>query len=242
MKRYRSTWVRLSNFIDSLRVRVMKLLREEVVVIGDSHAAVFRHHSIRTGFPRYVFNVVAVTGATVSGLKNPNSKTQAMPVFMDRIKRSRAKTTIVLLGEVDTGFVIWYRAEKHHASVDAMLESAITNYQSLLATIGDDSKVICISAPLPTIRDGQDWGAVANARKDVKATQLERTKLTQEFNGRMEAYCLQNGFTYLSFDRESIGENGLVADRLLNVNAADHHYAAEPYATMIKAKLIEVLH
>ena len=240
--RFRKTIQRVTHAIDAISVAILRLFREEVVVIGDSHAAVFREKNLRRRFVRHVFSVTAVTGATVSGLENPNSKTQAMPLFMRRIQCSRANTTIVLLGEVDTGFVIWYRAEKHQTSVEAMLEKAIANYQNLLSTVGADSRVICISAPLPTIRDGQDWGAVANARKDVKATQLERTNLTLKFNRSMEEFCSQNGFIYLSFDQESLGNNGLVSPHLLNNDAADHHYATDRYAEMIADKLSMVMH
>ena len=103
----------------------------------------------------------------------------------------------------------------------------------LLLEISKKSRVICISAPLPTIRDGNDWGDVANARKHVSASQRERTALTLLFNGRMQEFCERRGFTYLSFDAASLGDDGLVDPRLLNANSSDHHYDRERYADMI---------
>ena len=222
---------------DYLYQRYRKLFYEEIIVLGDSHALVFRHSLLRTYFPNYFFRVVTVGGATVSGLKNPNSKTQALPIFMNHINNSKAKTAIVLLGEVDTGFVIWYRAEKYKTQVLEMLETAWTNYQQLLSELSRTHRVICISTPLPTIKDGQDWGEIANARSDVEATQLQRTKLTIQFNSGMRGFCERNAMTYLSFDEESIGQDGLVDSRLLNSNSNDHHYATSVYAEMIIHKL-----
>lgn len=210
---------------------------KEVLVLGDSHAKVFTAKRFKSAFPYHFFNIIKVAGATVSGLQNPNSKTQALPKFMDNLKKSTARTTIVLLGEVDVGFVIWYRAEKFKTPVDPNLEEAIVNYQKLLRTIAEKSHVICLSAPLPTIQDGQDWGEIANARKSIQSTQLQRTELTIQFNKRMQDFCETNGFIYLSFDDESLGENGLVNQYLINSEPNDHHYDTEKYADMIINKL-----
>lgn len=214
-----------------------KRIYQEILVLGDSHATVFRHTEFRKQFRRHFFTVVSVPGATVSGFKNPNSKTQALPNFTNNYECSSAKTTVVLLGEVDTGFVIWYRAEKHSASVEDMLDQAVENYQGLLKAIAKKSRVICISTPLPTIQDGQDWGEIADARKAVKATQTERTHLTLQFNRRMRDFCDLNGYSFLSFDEESLGPNGVVKASLLNANPYDHHYDDAKYATMLIGKL-----
>lgn len=215
----------------------MRLFRREILVLGDSHSYVFNQESLQKSFPKYVFRVVAVHGATVSGLENPNSKTQALPIFINHCKKSRAQTALVLLGEVDTGFVIWYRAEKYNTSVEQMLSKALENYQRFLKTLSERFRVICISAPLPTIQDGQDWGEVANARKDVKATQLQRTELTIQFNKLMQGYCEAHQIPYLSLDRETLGANGLVDDQLLNSDVTDHHYDMSKYANLITDKL-----
>jgi hypothetical protein len=218
-----------------------KFFLEEVLVLGDSHADVFSHKKFTDHFQNKFFNVVWVGGATVSGLTNPKSKSQALPIFREYIKKTTAATTIVLLGEVDTGFVIWYRANKYITTVSIMLDMAINNYQNLILEISKKSCVVCISAPLPTIRDENDWGEVADARKEVKATQLERTELTVLFNKRMQGFCEANGFNYLSFDNESIGEDGLIRAELYSADPYDHHYDFEKYADMIIKKLKDFL-
>lgn len=142
----------------------------EILVLGDSHSPVFNHPLFKEKFPNLFFNVLTVIGATASGLENPNSTTQAYPVFRKAVGQTAAQQVIVMLGEIDTGFVIWYRAEKHQESVSAMMDKAITSYSRFLTELKMRFEVVCISAPLPTIQDGNDWGDIANARREVTAS------------------------------------------------------------------------
>jgi hypothetical protein len=221
--------------------RMKRLFRTEILVLGDSHATVFSHKLFKATFPKYFFDVVSVGGATVSGLDNPNSKTRALPIFRKALKRSKALTVIVMLGEVDTGFVIWYRAERNNSPVDVMAERAIQNYRQLLNELSNDFRVICISTPLPTIQDGQNWGEIANLRKKVQASQFQRTQLTHTFNQKIKEYCEQINISCVMLDGESLGEDGLVKKELLNSNANDHHYDFDKYAIMIISRLKGVL-
>jgi hypothetical protein len=234
--------ISLKNWIFSrYQIWLKQLKLTEIIVIGDSHASVFKQDIFKSSFPKYFFYIVSIGGATVSGLTNPNSKTQALPIFRSKIESSKAKVAIVLLGEVDTGFVIWYRAEKYQTSVEPMLKMAVENYQNLLLEISKKASIICISTPLPTIEDDNDWGDIANARKEVKATQLQRTDLTLEFNQLMQTFCEENDLTYISLDRDSLGENGLVDSSLLNENCNDHHYNEKKYADLIIERLKPLL-
>lgn len=208
-----------------------------VLIIGDSHVAVFLNKHLRRAFPNWYFKVSMVGGATASGLENPNSKTQAYKIFRNSILSTPADKTIMLLGEVDTGFVIWYRAEKYGASVEEMLGRAVDNYVRLIQEAKGNSEIICISTPLPTISDNQDWGEVANERKNIRASQKERTELTLLFNKKMREKCLSMGATFISLDRESQGEDGLVKRSLLNSDPSDHHYEQSRYAEILVSKL-----
>ena len=223
-----------------LRKRLNLLLRwfskavgKEVLVLGDSHALIFNDYKFRLALPQWFLNVVSVGGATISGFSNLTSKTQAYPQFIEGVKRSNAETVIVLLGEVDTGYVIWYRAEKHHESVDIMLEHTIKNYQSFLLEIAKSKNVICISSPLPTIKDGCPLGEVAKARQCVTASQKERTNLTIKFNSNIKLFCNDNQITYVDLDTTCLGDNGIVCDWLLNPNPYDHHYDKAAYRNLL---------
>jgi hypothetical protein len=209
------------------------ILLSEILVLGDSHAQVFTHKLFGKVFPEYFFNIVKVDGATVSGLDNPNSRSQTLPIFKEAIKHSKASTAIVLLGEVDVGFVIWYKAERDNIGIRETMGHVIQNYMQLLADLSTRFKVICISTPLPTIQDGNDWGGVANLRKVVKASQIQRTQLTLSFNRSIQNYCQQIAVSYIMLDEESLGEDGLVKRDLLNSDTNNHHYNIDKYAALI---------
>jgi hypothetical protein len=210
----------------------------EILVLGDSHAQIFSSQLMQMQFPHVNFSVVAVDGATVSGLPNPNSVTQSMPRFEAAMLGSTAQKVIVMLGEVDVGFVIWYRAQKYAESIRSMLMDTVVKYEHLLLRIASNSEVICISAPLPTIQDGIPWGGdVANARKEVVATQFEKTVLTQLFNAHMHFFCIQSGMQYVLLDQDSMGESGLIKESLRNKNRGDHHYDASEHVQLLTKHL-----
>ncbi|MFU8787622.1 MAG: SGNH/GDSL hydrolase family protein [Methylobacter sp.] len=214
---------------------------QEILVLGDSHSPIFNHPLFKETFPDLHFNVVTVIGATASGLENPNSKTMAYPIFRAALKKTAAKQIITMLGEVDTGFVIWYRAQKYQESVAAMMDKAISSYARFLVEINGGFDVICISAPLPTIQDGNDWGDIANARREVTASQAERTALTLEFNRTMQSFCQQNGIRYLMLDAISLGEHSIVKADLLNADSNDHHYDPHQYSRLLVGGLTGLL-
>ncbi|TAN66746.1 MAG: SGNH/GDSL hydrolase family protein [Methylobacter sp.] len=214
---------------------------QEILVLGDSHTPIFNHVLFKEKFPNQFFNVLTVVGATASGLENPNSKTKAYPIFREVIKQSTAKQVIVMLGEVDTGFVIWYRAQKYQESIVAMMDKAVTSYSRFLLELTMRFEVVCISTPLPTIQDNNDWGDVANARREVTASQVERTALTLKFNRIMQQFCAQNNIRYIMLDSVSLGERGIVKAELLNNDCSDHHYDPEPYSRLLVERLAEVI-
>tara|TARA_A100001015_G_scaffold275100_1_gene332085 strand:+ start:751 stop:1524 length:774 start_codon:yes stop_codon:yes gene_type:complete len=212
-----------------------------ILVIGDSHASVFDQWCMRMRFPKTNFIMGNVQGATVSGLENPNSKTQAKQFFLKMLNEKKYTCVIIQIGEVDTGFVIWYRASKYVVDVQEMYDIAVLNYKKLIEEASLHGTVIVISTPLPTIADDNLWGEVANARKEVRTSQIERTKLTLDFNQEIREFCLNSQVTYISLDNESLGDNGVVKNELKNENSCDHHYSHEKYVNILAPKLKEIL-
>lgn len=213
--------------------------RTEVLVLGDSHARILQ--ASRRAVAGYYFRTVSVGGATVSGINNPNSVTQAMPIFKDALSRYKGTYCVLFLGEVDTGFVIWYRADKRDLSVDEVFEQTITNYSNFIKSIPDHIKVICVSAPLPTIKDGQDWGEVANQRRAVTASRKDRTQLTQKLNERMADLATKEGFYHINLDAHSLGADGILREDLLNEDPHDNHYEVSAYQDMLLPRLEKIL-
>ncbi len=211
------------------RLRAILAGRSEILVLGDSHARIFRRKELTSKFPKLYFDVLSVGGATISGINNPNSKTQALPRFRKKISKSGAEKVILILGEVDVGFVIWLK----RGGVEKSYRDALRNYYSFVGSLSDKFSVICISVPLPTIKDEARFGEVANARKEVTASQMDRTRLTVMFNNEIEEFCVKNGHIFINLDPLSSGEDGLVDRRLLNVDETDHHYNDVEYARLL---------
>jgi hypothetical protein len=216
-----------------------RILIKKILVLGDSHSHVFNYLKIRNFLYAYRFNVFAVGGATASGLENPNTKTDSYKIYHQALQNESYHCVLTMLGEVDTGFVIWYRCQKKEISLEESIEKTINTYCNFLNKI-QSSKVV-ISAPLPTIRDNQDWGEIANLRKEVIATQKERTELTLLFNSRMEKFCISNSIKYLNLDQFVLGHDGLIKGEYYSQDKNDHHYDMISFKKLLAEKLKKYL-
>ncbi len=208
--------------------------REHVLCLGDSHIEVMRHVRV----PGVRFRVVAVPGATASGANNPNSETQALPTFLRALRSAkRWQHILIQLGEVDCGFVIWHRAARHGLSIEDQLQETLASYGALIsrAAACSDHAVLVMSAPAPTITDDpHDWGEVANLRKEVGASQAERTLLTRRFNEGVEQMCGRLGAVFIDATTGHIDEStGLVSPDFRRPSGINHHLADAPYARLI---------
>jgi len=221
---------------------VTSIYKERVLVLGDSHAGVFKNKIFRKKIRKIYFNVVSVGGATVSGLKNPNSVTNAFEIFTAALSKYKGKVVIVMLGEVDTGFTIWFYAEKHGCDIDESYGKACENYKAFLLSIRDKFNVLVISAALPSIEDGSFLGEVSNLRKSIKASQKEKIELTIRFNQEIERFSMGNCMDYLNLDSDCLDSTGeRLREIYLNNNPADHHYNQDEYANLITSKLVSPL-
>ncbi len=95
----------------------------KILVLGDSHCDIFRYCNIKQN--DIYFDVHNVGGATAQGSVNPNSNTNALNIFRNKIhkiNKTDYKYVIINLGEVDCGFVIWYRKKKYNISTEEQLK------------------------------------------------------------------------------------------------------------------------
>ena len=211
--------------------------------IGDSHVQNFRYLAQEYLLPRTDLRFCVVQGATNMGLANPHSQTQAMPIFMEYLNKVAPSDYVAFcLGEVDCGFVIWYRADKHGTSVKDQFELSLKNYFGLIDKYLEKvatHKVIICSTPLPTIPDHQlVRGEVANKRLSISATQKQRTDLTLEYNHRLQDFCKKRGLQYLDMDYATLDKrSGLVSEDFLNKDPLNHHLEPEKLAPLIVDKL-----
>lgn len=211
-----------------------------VLVVGDSHAYVFNSKKLRKYTPDIKWDVVAVAGATLSGLSNPNSKTQAMPLFVKALEEKKADAIVFQLGEVDLGFVIYYRSEKEGVDVQEAAMKALNNYKLLVSSAAGKGEAIILSTCLPTISDSS-CGDVAHARSSITADQAERTRLTLWFNRELSVWCRAQNISFVDLDRHVLAGDGLVSDYYKNRNPLDHHYNPVRFFDLLESELFPVI-
>lgn len=168
-----------------------------------------------------------VPGATAVGLRNPNSLTDALNIYRNALaKQERDAHVLLHLGEVDCGFVIWWRAMKYGETVNRQLKESLLAYTNFVLDVrGLGFEKICVTgASLPTIRDGVDFGEVANKRAEISVDLKSRTKLTLEYNAALKTFASRSSFHYFDISAAVLDRSqGVVSDYFRNCSAADHH-------------------
>lgn len=221
--------------------KIVQKLLVKYFVFGDSHVEVFQYIEKENLKPFFIFDVTMVGGATAQGMRNPNSKTNALQVFLEKINNLPTGSRLIFqLGEVDTGFVMWYRAQKYNESVEKQLEETISTYFGFIDKIINlgFKKIKIISAPLPTIEDNQDWGEVANARKEIKASKKQRTELTLRYNDILKENCKNRRIEFIDCNDSLYDKNtGYINDKFINKDKLNHHLDLKEYSKIILKKL-----
>lgn len=237
--------VRKSVFDSELMRTTLEFLGAKTIhCLGDSHVNGFGYISREYIWLRSIFRVLKVDGATAYGLANPNSQTNALMIFREYQRSVRSEDDILFcLGEVDCGFLMWYRATKYQTSVIEQFNLSIMNYLNFLDDISEGRRgnILVYSVPLPTIKDGQDWGEVANKRREVQASMKDRTDITLSYNAKLREHCKSSGYLFLDIQRYILDSNtGLIRESFINKNPLDHHISLEEVGPLLRAELKKV--
>lgn len=194
-----------------------------VYYLGDSHVRYFRRADRLGLLMPHEVSGIEVGGATAVGMRNPN----AIGRFREWIRDKPRESIITIhLGEVDCGFVIWYRAAKYDESVDSQMNQSIEAYFEFVDELLDAGfeRIIVTAATLPTITDNDQVGEVAIKRGSITATQLQRTELTLRYNRLLEENALHRGLPFADISSHVLDPlTGLVDNRMRNPNPEDHH-------------------
>ena len=137
---------RWKNFID--RNRQTPIL----YCIGDSHNELFEYIQKENLIPTTI-RCVTVQGATIFGLANPNSKTNALPIFKKELLNAPPHSNLtIILGEIDCGFLIWLRSQKNGTRLEDEMNESIRRYKDFLLWIKslNLNKIIVVSVPPQT--------------------------------------------------------------------------------------------
>jgi len=195
-------------------------------IVGDSHVSAFRNASHR-GLIDYPCKITDVGGATAVGLRNPNSLTDAIGHFKKALLPPAVGTIpVIQIGEVDCGFVIWYRSARYNESVAIQLEQAVAAYFAFVNTLiaSGHNAIVISGATLPTIMDGQDWSEIANARREVTATLVQRTDLTLLYNEKLRVGAEVRGLPFIDIAHYVLDtKTHTISDFFRHPDLADHH-------------------
>jgi len=214
---------------------------EVVTVLGDSHALVFRAIARQHLVPKTWFDLVVVRGATARGLINPNSATDARRRFHAALRPvPRTRKTVVMLGEVDCGFLVWHRSQERGTSVDAELDQSLRAHTDFLDGLLESGRrrLCVVSAIVPTVWDYATWAGLSNRRKEVRAGIHERTAATVAYNARLRAWADARDVPYLDLDRVTLdASTGVVRECFRNSDAQDHHLDRNRLAAAIAEEM-----
>lgn len=211
------------------------------LVFGDSHTEVFKYANSKQDL--FKFDVCTVQGASAQGVVNPNSKTDALKIFSNvlfKVDIKKYKKFMIMLGEVDCGFVIWVRSKKYNISVDSQINTCVVNLFDFLKNIVelqfDKNDIIVIGSIIPTIKDNTDKRFLNGARKEVEANLKERTEKTLEYNYKLKNECNKNGYKYIDIT-DDIYHNNNLNEKYLNKDPYNHHLDNEKTYNLWISKL-----
>ena len=197
--------------------------------LGDSHLETIKWGA-DNGFLYGESEFCIVPGATAVGMRNPNSITNALAIFREAsLPQIQGATPVVHLGEVDCGFVIWWRAKKLGESIDTQLLEAVEAYFEFIDSLIEAGyrTVVVTGATMPTIIDGQDWGDVANKRREVSASLSERIALTKSYNAELRKSAERRKLPFLDISDTITDSSGAVSAEFRNPDPLDHHLNKE---------------
>lgn len=140
--------------------------------------------------------VLTVTGATLSGLRNPNSSTDAMRTFRLGVKAGAPGRLVAMLGEVDAGFLVWTRTDDRN-SVAATLRDCSGNLEHFLLST-PAAGIAIVEVPPPTIVSYTEWGGLGGARSTCGASLADRQWSTDLLNGLYRELCATHGWAFIS--------------------------------------------
>jgi len=195
--------------------------------VGDSHIDYLRDASKYGYFTGREITTCCVGGATAVGMRNPKSQTNALATFRKSLENlDRATIIIIQLGEVDCGFVIWYRAKKYFETVDQQLAESISSHLDFAKSVLDMGfkRVILTSATLPTIKDDHPWGEIADLRREIATPIADRTALTHQYNAALRAGAARLGMGYADIGAAVLDPvTGIIRDDFRHPNPKNHH-------------------
>tara|TARA_B110000495_G_C22848130_1_gene494523 strand:- start:212 stop:877 length:666 start_codon:yes stop_codon:yes gene_type:complete len=219
-----------------------------VLFFGDSHTLRYISKAANKIQNEIKFDCRCVAGATAQGAVNPNSKTKALAIFCQTLERKKSNDYDyfgIMLGEVDCGFVMWYRAKKYNKTIQEQIMLAVNNLEEFLKKDVEKSfpknKIVIFGATLPTINDNTDKKFLNGARSEIDASLRERIDCTFEYNNQLQIMAKNNNYLYFDISDETFDQkNHCAFPQFLNKNHYDHHFDEHSVAPFFVDKFKEL--
>jgi hypothetical protein len=222
LRRFRKSAVKFSR-------RVLNRLRggRRILVLGDSHCGVFEYGFDHGLLDPHWLNCEIVGGATAYGLNNDQSATGAWQKYVAALKRyPRFDFVVIVLGECDCSYALWKKAEKLQVLPSVLIEHSMQGIRRLVALVKNRRQVrniILVGSILPTIEDAMAKAQAIVVRREVAATQQERTRLVLDYNLALSQLAREMGVGYFDLTAQTIDQQTGLLDRRFSAAPDDHH-------------------
>lgn len=196
---------------------------KKVKVLGDSHAQAFDFY---TGSD-FIFDVTVVHGATARGAINPNTKTNALNIFKDNLGKGKCEKIIVCLGEVDCGYLVWYKNKFEGLDVLGQMHESVARLKKFIKQEVEQhyqpEQIYLLAAIPPTIEDNADKRFLAGARSKIDASIKERLDLTIKYNQQLSLISSENGWNMIDPTSQILNEDGRIKKEYKHPDEWNHH-------------------
>lgn len=221
----------------------------KVLFFGDSHTRFYISKGADLVQKEIDFTTCVVDGATAQGAVNPHSKTKALSSYRAVLKKRINEPFdyfAIMLGEVDCGFVIWYRAKKYKKSVSSQIDLAVKNLEKFLNEDVEKNfakkQIVVVGATLPTIQDNSDIKVLKGARGSVGANLSQRTNCTFRYNEKLKEMAESSGYKYFDVSEETYDKaNKRVHPRFKGLDPEDHHFNSKAAGPLFADKFNEAI-
>lgn len=218
--------------------------RRRLLVLGDSHALIFRDRPLRSALRTcgYVVDLVTVGGATVYGLSNPNSATNALERYRRHLLNIDERTDVlVMMGEVDCGFLAWYKVENGGGSQEAVVAEIQRRFREFVLSVRDlgPRQVFLARIPQQTIDSYDTWRGLNGQRRSVSASLQQRTELTALMNRWLSGFEAEEGFRFVDYSDTSEVDEASILPLLRPIDGSDHHYWPPGFSAIIARWFLE---
>ena len=216
-----------------------------ILVLGDSHSAVFEYCFDQSLLTPHWLNCEIVGGATAYGLNNDHSSTGGWQKFCAGLTRYPSfDTVMIVLGECDCSYALWKLAERADLPPERLLDRSLAGIRRLVGKVRENpkvGKVVLVGAFLPTIQDHLADKQENELRREIRATQAERTRLVLTYNAGLCALALELAVDYFDISEPLLDpQTGLICPQYID-RPLDHHLSQAATSRFFVAALREVL-